>query len=58
MVIRCVETEGKTTTATIKLSLPNKEWTAKFKPCEIKTFIVPKKKEAKVTETDMLESPI
>jgi len=58
IILRCFETIGKETEAEIKLPFLNKKWTAKFKPCEIKTFLVSTKREAKVTETDMLEFPI
>jgi len=57
IILRCYETEGKETEAEIKLSFLNKKWTAKFKPCEIKTFIVPRKRK-KVAEVSMLEFPI
>jgi len=58
IILRCFETIGKETEAEIKLPFLNKKWTARFKPREIKTFLVPTKREAKVTETDMLEFPI
>ncbi len=55
VILRCSETEGKTTEASIALPFLNRKWSARFKPCEIKTFLIPTKGEAKVTETDMLE---
>ena len=55
IILRCYETEGRETEAEIKLPFLKRKWTARFKPCEIKTFIIPRKPESKVIETDMLE---
>jgi len=54
-VLRCYETEGRETEAEIKLPFLRRKWTARFKPCEIKTFIIPRKIDSKIIETDMLE---
>ncbi len=38
IIIRCIETAGLQTTATLDLRFANRKWTHDFKPCEIKTF--------------------
>ena len=38
LIIRCVETSGAGTSATIDFSFVNRKWTGSFKPCEIKTL--------------------
>jgi alpha-mannosidase len=38
LILRCVETSGSRTTATLNLSLVNSKWTGSFRPCEIKSL--------------------
>ena len=55
MIIRCYETNKVATEGTIYLPHWEREIKAKFGPCEIKTFRVPKNINEPVTETNMLE---
>ncbi|MCD6089607.1 alpha-mannosidase [Candidatus Bathyarchaeota archaeon] len=55
LILRCYETFGKETVAEIKIPFLNRSWKASFKPCEIKTFIIPRRPELEVAEIDMLE---
>lgn len=41
LIVRCYETSGRGTTATLNLLLLNKRWTGTFRPLEIKTLRVP-----------------
>ena len=41
LIVRCYETAGHPTHATLKLGLVNKKWTGDFRPFEIKTLRVP-----------------
>jgi alpha-mannosidase len=38
LIIRCVETSGIETSATIDLTFINRKWNGNFKPCEIKSL--------------------
>jgi len=38
LIIRCVETSGINTTATIDLAFVNRKWSGNFRPCEIKSL--------------------
>ena len=40
LIIRCVETSGTDTSATLDLAFLSRKWTGNFKPCEIKTLRV------------------
>lgn len=42
IIIRCVETSGLPTTATLDLRFAHRKWIGNFKPCEIKTLRVNK----------------
>ena len=42
LIIRCVETSGLSTKATLDLSFANRKWTNNFKPYEIKTLRIDK----------------
>lgn len=55
LIIRAYETTRETTEATIRLPHLNREITAKFGPCEIKTFRVPSDPSLSVRETDLIE---
>jgi len=41
LIIRCYETAGRKTKATLKMGLVNRNWTGTFRPLEIKTLRVP-----------------
>jgi len=41
LIVRCYETAGRPTTATLDLGLVNRRWTGNFRPLEIKTLRVP-----------------
>jgi alpha-mannosidase len=54
LIIRCVETSGTSTSATINFSFVNRRWTGNFKPCEIKSLrLNPKTRDVK--EVNLLE---
>ncbi|TCP29464.1 alpha-mannosidase [Scopulibacillus darangshiensis] len=55
LILRCYETVNTATEATIVLPKWNREIKTAFKPCEIKTFRIPKDPGKPVTETDLLE---
>jgi alpha-mannosidase len=38
LILRCVETSGNETSATIDLAFINRKWNGNFKPCEIKSL--------------------
>lgn len=40
IIVRCVETSGLETTATLDLKFVHQKWTGNFRPCEIKTLRV------------------
>ncbi len=54
MVIRCHETSGATTAATVHLEHWNREFTATFAPSELKTFRISRDGDS-VQETNLLE---
>jgi alpha-mannosidase len=41
LIIRCYETAGRPTKASLELGLVNRRWTGNFRPLEIKTLRVP-----------------
>jgi alpha-mannosidase len=41
LIVRCYETAGRATQATVDLALVNRHWQGKFRPSEIKTLRVP-----------------
>ncbi|HZG87084.1 alpha-mannosidase [Paenibacillus sp.] len=55
MILRCYETTKAATDAVIRLPKWNREIQAKFAPCEIKTFRIPKRPEEPVRETNLIE---
>ncbi|MBD2872529.1 alpha-mannosidase [Paenibacillus sp. IB182493] len=55
MILRCYETAKIATEAVIRLPQRNREIRARFGPCEIKTFRIPKDGALPVTETNLLE---
>lgn len=54
LVMRCFETDGEETEVRINLVAFNKKFKARFKPFEIKTFLIPKVA-GRIRELDMLE---
>jgi alpha-mannosidase len=55
LIIRCYETAGRTTTASLDLGLVHRQWTGRFHPLEIKTLRVPLAAEGKIREVNALE---
>ncbi len=54
IIIRCVETQGKATDATLNFLTENASWKMSFKPCEIKTLRCNAGK-GSIREVDLLE---
>jgi len=55
LIIRCYETAGHATKATLDLGLVHRRWTGEFHPLEIKTLRVPLAAEGKIREVSALE---
>ena len=54
IIVRCVETSGLQTTATLDLVFAKRKWTGNFRPCEIKTLRINKSK-GTIKEVNLLE---
>jgi alpha-mannosidase len=54
IIIRCVETLGQATSATLDLSFTGRTWSGSFRPFEIKTLRM-NSESGKITETNVLE---
>jgi alpha-mannosidase len=54
IIIRCVETFGLKTAATLDLRFADHKWTGNFRPCEIKTLRM-NKKTSDIIEVNLLE---
>jgi len=54
LVLRCVETEGLSSDATIDLTVAGEKWQGKFRPYEIKTLRL-NRKSGQVKEVNLLE---
>jgi len=54
LIVRCIETHGKPTTATLDFRLFNRQWTGNFKPCEIKTLRIDRNSK-EIKEVNILE---
>jgi alpha-mannosidase len=54
-IVRCYETLGQETEATIKLPVLKREWTVTFGKCEIKTFFIPDDSSLAVDEVNFVE---
>ena len=54
LIVRCYETAGRPTTATLNLGLVNRRWTGTFHPLEIKTLRVPRAG-GNIREVNLLE---
>jgi len=55
LIIRCYETAGRATKASLDLALVHRQWTGEFHPLEIKTLRVPLAPEGKIREVNALE---
>lgn len=55
IILRLYETSRRSTTAVISLPKLDREIKASFRPCEIKTFRIPRDIERPIIETNMLE---
>jgi alpha-mannosidase len=55
LIIRCYETAGHATKATLDLELVHRHWTGQFHPLEIKTLRVPLAPEGKIREVNAVE---
>jgi alpha-mannosidase len=55
LIIRCYETAGHATKATLDLGLVHRHWTGEFHPLEIKTLRVPLTAAGKIREVNALE---
>jgi alpha-mannosidase len=55
LIIRCYETAGHATKATIDLGLVHRRWTGNFHPLEIKTLRVPPDTAGIIREVNALE---
>jgi alpha-mannosidase len=54
LIVRCYETAGRATTATLSLGLVNRSWTGNFRPLEIKTLRIPRSG-GEIREVNLLE---
>ena len=54
VIIRCVETSGVPTTASLDLRFAGKKWKGSFRPMEIKTLRM-NTDSGRITETNVLE---
>jgi alpha-mannosidase len=55
LIIRCYETAGRATKASLDLGLVHRHWTGQFHPLEIKTLRVPLTGAGKIREVNALE---
>jgi alpha-mannosidase len=55
LIIRCYETAGRATKASLDLGLVHRRWTGEFHPLEIKTLRVPLAAAGKIREVNALE---
>jgi len=54
IIVRCIETSGLQTAATLDLLFAKSKWTGNFRPCEIKTLRINKSK-GTIKEVNLLE---
>ncbi len=54
LIIRCIETSGIQTSATLDLTFLKSKWTGNFRPCEIKTLRV-NRRTGEIRKTNLLE---
>jgi alpha-mannosidase len=55
LIIRCYETAGRATKASLDLGLVHRHWTGEFHPLEIKTLRVPLTAAGNIREVNALE---
>lgn len=55
LVLRCAECAGTATDASLRLSQMERQWTAAFGPCQIRTFLIPDDPALPVLDLDLLE---
>jgi alpha-mannosidase len=55
LIIRCYETAGRATRASLDLGLVHRHWTGEFQPLEIKTLRVPLTTAGRIREVNALE---
>jgi alpha-mannosidase len=55
LIIRCYETAGRATKASLNLGLVHRRWTGSFHPLEIKTLRVPLTAAGTIREVNALE---
>ncbi len=54
-ILRCYETTGQVAETTIEIPMLGQIWKSKFRPCEIKTFLISLDSGLQVLEVNMLE---
>lgn len=54
-ILRCYETSGVETKATIDIQILDRKWNTTIKPCEIKTFKIPDSASLSVEEINIIE---
>ena len=54
LILRCYETDGRATTATLRLGFAHRQWTGNFRPLEIKTLRIPLNG-GEISEVNLLE---
>jgi alpha-mannosidase len=54
LILRCYETDGRATTATLHLGFVHRKWTGHFRPLEIKSLRIPLKG-GEIREVNLLE---
>jgi alpha-mannosidase len=54
IILRCVETSGTATKATLDLLFASRKWSGNFRPCEIKTLRM-NQKTGDIKEVNLLE---
>ncbi|NLB45053.1 MAG: hypothetical protein GX821_07815, partial [Clostridiaceae bacterium] len=55
LVLRCAECAGTATDASLRLPQMERQWTAAFGPCQIRTFLIPDDPALPVLDLDLLE---
>jgi alpha-mannosidase len=53
LILRCYETDGRSTTATLNLAFAGQKWTGKFRPLEIKSLRI--SKQGAIRQVNLLE---
>ncbi len=58
LVLRCAECAGTATDASIRLPQLERQWTAAFGPCQIRTFLIPDNPALPVRDLNLLEQAL